>query len=183
MFTQAKFAHDLKSGEAFEDNIKSIVSRLEPNCWYIKAEGNHPAFDFSCSHCGSTLECKSDYQATGTGNFCFELPLLQHSKAKWLIYGLRTGDNKWNDFIYIFDLPLLRDWLKQQLMARSGAVVVKFGGDQKHPLYLAKRSWVGNMPAVCINTATRLSPIGLDDPRMIQLAKEIAARGKHPSDY
>lgn len=182
-FTREKFDHDLLSGEAFEALIKGLVDRLEPSCWYLKAEGNHPAFDFSCTHCGSTIECKSDYQATSTGNFCLELKLLQHSTARWLVYGMRVGDDKWNDFIFIFDLPAMRDWIKEQLMRRSGAVRAVQGGDQNHWLYLVKRSFVQQMPVVCINMASRQRPLGLDDPRMIQLQKEIAAKGKHPGSY
>jgi len=123
-----KFEHDRQSGEAFELRFMGWANRAQRGCWYEQSVGNFKDWDLHCPHCGRTVECKSDRLEQQTKNYCFELPLLQASKADILAYETFSDLNTPSGFATIFVMRKLREWCRSYYADHRNALVS--GGDR-----------------------------------------------------
>lgn len=136
------FRADLKLGEQFETELADWIAESYPTTHRMQiTEGYFPDYDMKCVHCDMTIECKLDRRIAETKNFCFELPLLQHSKADYLFYKDAT-----REYVNIFELELLREWLRERVLA--GKLQAQTVGENDTQGFLVKKFDIIDQPFV-----------------------------------
>lgn len=119
------FYQDLKYGESLEYAVLDYLGE-----GWRKVEGKHAEYDLINDGTGETIECKFDRRAMRTGNFCFEKTWLGKTTANKLWYSIDGSDVH-----YIFEVDAVQEFIKK---ATKEQVIVKYGGDQNHALYLMR---------------------------------------------
>lgn len=152
----SNFKNDLENAKPAEELVLQIVSRLQPQCWYVASEGYEPRGDMFCSHCKEWLEVKFDHLYGRTGNVFVELDTLKHSEAKYIFFvtevwrdGKATGEI--SEFISVMDYAKLKHACR--LLYSKGIKPVAGGEFKKMQGYpiklrvLQKADWVATIHA------------------------------------
>ena len=128
------FFEDLQRGEVGQELAKQTIldniSHFSPMFTTVMASGMFKSWDLEMR---LTAECKFDEMSAKYNNFCFEETSLNHTQSDVWVHMVHNGT-------YIFQT----EKLKQDIQAHINNCKIKFGGDQKHKLYIYPIDYVKN---------------------------------------
>lgn len=150
----SNFTNDLANAKPAEDLVLALVSKLQPQCWYVASEGYEPRGDMYCSHCREWLEVKYDHLYGKTGNVFVEIETLKHSEARYILFVTEVWENgkptgKISPFVTVMDYGKLkeacRDLYRKGIKPVGGGEFKKMTGYPIKLRVLQKADWVATI--------------------------------------